>query len=142
VIIQVLLVLAALGALLYFIRRGHNVRIRASKRVAFALFIAVNIYAVLRPEDLTRLAQLLGIGRGTDLIVYLLVVGFVFGLVNTYLRQREISEQLTELARRVAIAEAEAREQDRSPDPTARDCIVDRPDGAEVDTPTVRHPPR
>lgn len=137
-ILQVILVLAALGALLYFVRRGHNVRIRASKRVLFALFIAANIYAVLRPEDLTALARLLGVGRGTDLIVYLLVVGFVFGMVNTYLRQRELSEQLTELARRVAIADAEADEQDRPA--AARPGIGDQPAGAE-DPAAIRRPP-
>jgi hypothetical protein len=106
-IVQIILVLAALGAVVYFVRRAHNVHIRASKRIAFFAFIVVNVYAVLRPEDTTWIAQQIGVGRGTDLLVYLLVVAFVFGMLNTYLRQREISNHLTDLARRVALQDAE-----------------------------------
>ncbi|MQA15647.1 MAG: DUF2304 family protein [Pseudonocardiaceae bacterium] len=105
--VQVILILAAVGALAYFVRRQHNIRVRASKRIAFFLFIALNIYAVLLPQHVTWVAQQLGIGRGTDLVVYLLVVAFVFGMLNTYLRQREISDHLTDLARTMAIREAE-----------------------------------
>jgi hypothetical protein len=112
-IVQILLVLAALGALFYFVRRAHNVGIRASKRIAFVAFIVVNIYAVLRPNDTTWIAQRIGIGRGTDLVVYLLVVAFVFGMLNTYLRQREISNHLTDLARTVALRDAELANRDR-----------------------------
>jgi hypothetical protein len=112
-IVQVLLVLAALGALVYFVRLAHNVHIRASKRIAFFAFIVVNIYAVLRPDDMTWIAQQIGVGRGTDLVVYLLVVAFVFGMLNTYLRQREISNHLTDLARTVALRDAELTNRDR-----------------------------
>ncbi|MGH3591899.1 MAG: DUF2304 domain-containing protein, partial [Pseudonocardiaceae bacterium] len=101
------------GALVYFVRLAHNVHIRASKRIAFFAFIVVNIYAVLRPDDMTWTAQQIGVGRGTDLVVYLLVVAFVFGMLNTYLRQREISNHLTDLARTVALRDAELTNRDR-----------------------------
>ncbi|MGH3776227.1 MAG: DUF2304 domain-containing protein [Pseudonocardiaceae bacterium] len=114
-IVQIILVLAALGALVYFVRQAHNVRIRASKRIAFFAFIVVNIYAVLRPDHTTWIAQQIGIGRGTDLVLYLLVVAFVFGMLNTYLRQREISNHLTDLARTVALRDAELADRDRRP---------------------------
>ena len=107
VILQIILLLAAIGALLYFVRSGQSVGVRASKRIAFGAFVLVNIYAVLRPDDVTVLARALGIGRGTDLIVYLLVVAFVFGMLNSYLRDREISQHLTNLARQIAVRDAE-----------------------------------
>ena len=106
-ILQIVLVLAALAALVYFVRRGQTVGIRAGKRLAFGGFVLVNIYAVLRPDDVTWVARALGIGRGTDLVVYLLVVAFVFGMLNSYLRDREISQHLTDLARQMAIRDAE-----------------------------------
>ncbi|MBN9759464.1 putative membrane protein [Pseudonocardia sp. Ae406_Ps2] len=107
VILQILLLAAAVGALVYFVRSGQSVGVRASKRIAFGAFIVLNIYAVLRPNDLTYLARAVGIGRGTDLLVYLLVVAFVFGMLNTYLRDREISQHLTNLARQIAVRDAE-----------------------------------
>lgn len=112
-IVQIVLVLAAVAALVYFVRSGQNVGIRAGKRVAFGVFVLVNIYAVLRPSDVTWLARQVGVGRGTDLVVYLLVVAFVFGMLNSYLRDREISTHLTNLARQLAIRDAElARRED------------------------------
>jgi small membrane protein len=113
VTLQIVLVIAALGALFYFVRSGQNVGVRASKRLAFAGFVLLNIYAVLRPDDVTWVARQLGIGRGTDLLVYLLVMAFVFGVLNSYLRDREISQHLTNLARQLAIRDAElARRED------------------------------
>ncbi|MFP5021086.1 DUF2304 domain-containing protein [Pseudonocardia phyllosphaerae] len=105
--LQIILVLAALGALAYFVRSGQTVGVRASKRLAFFGFVLLNIYAVLRPDDVTMVARLLGIGRGTDLIVYLLVVALLFATLNSYLRDREISQHLTNLARQVAVRDAE-----------------------------------
>jgi hypothetical protein len=107
VILQILLLVATIGALVYFVRSGQSVGVRASKRLAFGAFVVLNIYAILRPDDVTFVARALGIGRGTDLIVYLLVVAFVFGMLNTYLRDREISQHLTNLARQVAVRDAE-----------------------------------
>lgn len=133
--VQIFLILAAIGALAYFVRRQHNIRIRASKRIAFFMFIALNIYAVLLPDHITWVARQLGIGRGTDLVVYLLVVAFVFGMLNTYLRQREISEHLTYLARTVAIREAELDNRERglipcpncAPGDSSGSCPTGRP---------------
>lgn len=136
VILQILLVASALGALVYFVRSGQTVGVRASKRLAFGLFVVVNIYAVLRPEDVTVLARLVGVGRGTDLVVYLLVVGFVFGMLNTYLRDREISQHLTNLARQIAVRDAELtrREQDLERRLTV---VEQRPSGTNGHHPTV-----
>ncbi|MGH3802161.1 MAG: DUF2304 domain-containing protein [Pseudonocardiaceae bacterium] len=126
-IVQIILVLAALGALVYFVRQAHNVRIRASKRIAFFVFVVVNIYAVLRPDDTTWIAQQIGVGRGTDLVVYLLVVAFVFGMLNTYLRQREISNHLTDLARTVALRDAELANRDRGLGTEPQPCQTQPP---------------
>ncbi|WP_116049066.1 DUF2304 domain-containing protein [Amycolatopsis palatopharyngis] len=104
---QLVLLIAVAGILLYFASRRHNVRMQAGKRIAFFLFIALNIDAVLFPQHLTWIAHSLGIGRGADLVLYLLVVAFIFGMLNTYLRFRGTNQQVTELTRTLAIREAE-----------------------------------
>jgi hypothetical protein len=134
-IVQIILILAALGALVYFARRAHNVRIRASKRIAFFAFIAVNVYAVLRPGDTTWIAQQIGVGRGTDLVLYLLVVAFLFGMLNTYLRQREISNHLTDLARTVALRDAELANRDRG---LVTEPLVTEPQSSHTHSPGSR----
>jgi len=106
-LIQVVLLGAVVGMLVLFVRKQHGVRMKASKRLAFLLFLGANVYAVLRPDHVTAVANLLGVGRGTDLLLYLLIVAFVFAVFNFYLRMREGEQRVTALARQVALRDAE-----------------------------------
>ena len=107
IVIQIILVAAVLSVLFVFVRSGNAVYVQASKRIALVAFAVVNVYAVLRPDDLTALAHLVGVGRGTDLVLYALVVAFTAGMFSMYQRFRIVDRRYTELARSVAIREAE-----------------------------------
>ncbi|MGH3743154.1 MAG: DUF2304 domain-containing protein, partial [Micromonosporaceae bacterium] len=105
--IQVLLLLAVALLLVGFVRAQNGVRMQAGKRLAFFGFLALNVWTVLRPGDLTWLAQSVGVGRGADLLLYALVIAFVFTVLNFYLRLRDLSERFTALARSAALRDAE-----------------------------------
>jgi hypothetical protein len=107
IVIQLVLLAAILGLLFIFVRNRHSVRMQAGKRVGLILFALVNVYAVLRPDDITVVAHWVGVGRGTDLLLYALVVAFLLGMLNFYLRFKGVDSQFTELARTLAIREAE-----------------------------------
>ena len=75
--------------------------------LAASMFLAVSV-AVLVP-DLTQLAaDLVGVGRGTDLTLYLFVMGFALFAVLTYSKMSRLNRALTEVVRRLAIVESEA----------------------------------
>lgn len=112
-IIQFLLVLAVLTILVVFVRSSNAVYVQASKRVGLVLFALVNVYAVMRPDDLSALARLVGVGRGTDLLLYALVVAFMAGMFSFYQRFRVVDRRYTELARTVALREAEVVNRER-----------------------------
>ena len=112
-LIQFVLVLAVLTIMYVFVRRSHAIYVQASKRIALVLFALVNVYAVMRPDDLTAIARLLGVGRGTDLVLYALVVAFMAGMFSMYQRFRVVDRRYTELARTVAIREAELINRER-----------------------------
>ncbi|MFI6445569.1 DUF2304 domain-containing protein [Kitasatospora sp. NPDC050543] len=103
--IQLILVLGAVIVAFTFIRRWDAANTRAWKRIAFSLFVVANIVAVLWPSGVTWLAVRLGVGRGTDLVLYLMVIAMAFLALNTYLRFRSLEKKLTDLARTVAINE-------------------------------------
>jgi hypothetical protein len=112
--IQAVLLVAVLGFLIMFVRGRHGVRMQAGKRLAFIAFLLLNAIAVLRPEATTWVAQhVFGVGRGADLLLYALIVAFVFAVINVYLRLRESEQRVTELARAVAIRDAEFLNSDR-----------------------------
>ena len=64
------------------------------------------MWSILDPGVWTRLASVVGIGRGADLILYGLVVAFFGFVVTTFKRFREMEIRYTRLARRIAIDEA------------------------------------
>jgi small membrane protein len=82
---------------------------RRSPAVALlTVFVAsAGIYFVWMPEHSTQLAELVGIGRGVDLILYIWVCISLIVLLNLHLKLRTQMELITTLARKIAIAEAQ-----------------------------------
>ena len=107
IIVQLLLVLAVGYGALTLVRGGVNAKHQAIRRlvgIAFFLFAALSIFV---PDVVTHLARFLGIGRGTDLVLYGLIVLFMITQF-TSAHQRRIQEtNTTRLARHIAISEAE-----------------------------------
>jgi small membrane protein len=64
------------------------------------------LYFVWLPFHATWLAELAGIGRGVDLILYVWVVISLIVLLNLHLKLRMQNETITALARELAIANA------------------------------------
>jgi small membrane protein len=74
---------------------------------ALALTAAVaGLYLVWVPAHATLLAELAGVGRGVDLIIYVWVVISLLMLLNLHLKLRTQTEALTVVARAITIGEA------------------------------------
>jgi small membrane protein len=62
--------------------------------------------AILQPDLVQRAAELLGIGRGADAVLYLFVLAFLWVSFALYSSQLRLQRQLTQVVRHVAIREA------------------------------------
>lgn len=110
--IQPTLLVIMLGSLVFYL-----VRLRSTLRdrlIAAALFVLGGM-AVLFPNVTSWIAQRLGVGRGTDLVLYLAVVTGAFVAVLFYSRTMRLEDSITELTRAIALARAERHE---CPSPT------------------------
>ena len=112
-LIQYILVFASIGLLILFLRKRGTAKSAAGTKVAFILFVLFGIYAALRPGDVQAVATALGVGRGTDLLLYALVVIFTFAILNVYLRFKELELRYARLARAIALESAEAPDEAR-----------------------------
>ena len=101
--IQVLLIAAVIALLVYLLRSRTNAKAKAWVKVGYVLFVVLAVYAILRPDDTTVLANFLGVRRGADLITYALIIAFVFTTMSTYLRFKELELKYARLARAVAL---------------------------------------
>jgi small membrane protein len=103
-IIRILLLagLAAIGWLVFLRRNRMPVHIV----LVFAMLACAGI-AVVFPSITDPVARAVGVGRGADLITYLLEVGTLFVLLHYYTKFVELDRKLTEVVRELAIARAE-----------------------------------
>ena len=109
--IQVLLITAVIALLVYLLKARTNAKAKAWVKVGYVLFVIAAVYAILRPDDTTVLANWLGVDRGTDLLFYALVIAFVFTTMSTYLRFKELELRYAQLVRAVALQNARTPEQ-------------------------------
>jgi hypothetical protein len=86
--------------------RGRGARTQAVRRLGLLLFAALAVWSILFPSVWDQFARLVGVGRGTDMVLYALVVAFLSFTLTTYLRFRDLETRYTRLARRLALDEA------------------------------------
>jgi len=102
--IQIFLVAAAL---LWLARYLIRLRSTGATRIVAVLVAAGGILLVVFPELAVRLARLVGVGRGVDLVIYITLVAFGFLWLHQASRIRELEGRVVDLARRVALDRAE-----------------------------------
>lgn len=113
--IQILLLLAALALAFYFFTNRRKANAKAWVKVGFVGLMLAAVWAILRPDDITVLANWLGVDRGTDLMLYVLIVAFFFTTISTWTRFREQELRYARLARAVALQNAVAPDDTSNP---------------------------
>lgn len=116
-LIKILLIVGTLGLLVVLLQKRAAARTRAWKRIILVALVAVAIASVLNPSLTTKVANLVGVGRGADLLLYVLTAVFLYVVVGFYLKFRDVERQVTILARRLALDEARLRQQGTEIDP-------------------------
>ena len=95
-IIRILL-LGALAAIGWFVFLRRN-RLPFHIFVVFTL-LGIGAVAVALPDLTTDVAHLVGVGRGADLITYLVTVVVMFVLLHYYTKFVELQRELTKVTR-------------------------------------------
>jgi small membrane protein len=97
---QILLI----GALLVFIIYVFLLRTLFLDRLILLFITASGILLVIYPNLATWIANLFGIGRGADLLLYLFVVLGLFFAVTITSEIKRLQRQVTELVRFIALS--------------------------------------
>jgi hypothetical protein len=104
--IKIILVLSFLGLLGWGFRNRTRVGLRAGMRVIALLLTGLAIVSVIEPSITTKVANRVGVARGTDLILYIFIVIFVATTIGTYFRFRAQERRLVDIVRAMAIRDA------------------------------------
>ena len=104
-LLQIPLVLAAV-LIAGWLMTHTGARTQAIRRLGLALVAGLAVVTIIFPDLLTIVAGWVGIGRGADLLLYVLVVASCAFAVTVYKRFRELEATYTRLARRIALSDA------------------------------------
>jgi hypothetical protein len=88
---------------IYRLVKGH--RPRWGPLLGAAIWLAAAV-AIIRPELSNEVAGLLGIGRGADLVIYIVAISFVASFLYFYQKNRKLESEITEIVRTLAIRRA------------------------------------
>ncbi len=105
-LIKVILVLAVIAVVLFAFRNRNRVGIRAGARLAGLVLAGFAAASIIDTDIPQWLATALGVTRGTDLILYTLVIVFAMTTTALYLRTREIERKLALIVRSSAIRDS------------------------------------
>src|SRR5262245_43534106 len=99
-LIQITLTLTSVAIVaLYFAR----MRSQLLDRVVVAILFIASLVAIVRPDLTTFVAHYFGVGRGSDLVFYLMISGLAFLCVVLYIKLRRLEETQTIIVREIAI---------------------------------------
>ena len=73
-------------------------------------WLAVGI-AFITPESLTKLANLLGIGRGADLVLYVAVVVVFYLMFRIFVRLEKMERDITKVVRKSTLDNVKCKNQ-------------------------------
>ena len=124
-LIQIALVL---GSILLLWLYSAFLRSTLRDRVLAILLFVTAVVAILVPDLTTRVANVLGVGRGTDLLFYLFVLGAVFAFIVVNARILRLEDHITQLVRELALSRARKPDDERDgEDESSRGPIHDHP---------------
>jgi hypothetical protein len=83
-----------------------RLRARPSASAFWLLLWASAGVAILDPDATTRLAVVLGIRRGADLLIYCTALALCVGFFVIYVKIRQLSREITLLTRELALSGA------------------------------------
>jgi hypothetical protein len=98
--IKLLLIIWLGGILLYALSQRSKV---PGISTSMTILCAAGIIFVIFPSLATDVARSLGVGRGTDLMLYFFIVLTLVIALNLHLKLRSSQETITQLSRAIAL---------------------------------------
>jgi len=104
IVLEILVILAILALGIYFLANNHS-KAQAWKKIIAIIFIGFSIFAIIFPGIADIIAEMLGIERGTDLILYGLILVVIYLIFSQSLAKKQEQNYRAKIVRRIAILE-------------------------------------
>lgn len=89
-------------------------RLSGGQTATVVVIAIVGLMLVIFPQVASIVAQLVGVGRGTDLLLYFAIISGLFVAANLYFRSKRQEGQIVALTRALALTTAAINPADRN----------------------------
>lgn len=101
--IKIIIVLFAVFALSRVFLRFREKRVTLVEFLIWSvLWVGITVAAIL-PQTTTFIADILGVGRGVDAVIYLALLVLFYGMFRLYVKMEHIEQEITQIVRKVAL---------------------------------------
>lgn len=120
-LIKIVLIAAVLVCAYFLVRSTARDKNVALRRLLLGVFVILAVVSILFPQITTSVARLVGVGRGTDLLLYLVIIAFLSYSVVSFRKMTAMENRITDLARQVALHTSAPHETHSSVEDAPRD---------------------
>jgi small membrane protein len=101
--IQIIILLFSLFALSRVFINIRNGNLERLESIFWTLFWVVAIFATAFPELIVNIANLLGVDRGVDLVIYGSIIALAYMIFRLYAQITSMEKKITKIVRTIAI---------------------------------------
>lgn len=106
ILAQYILLIPVIILILSSIQKYHKKNIQTITLIGTLFFWFLIATIIVFPNITQIAANFVGIGRGVDLVVYLTLIAIIMVLVQVISRNIELEQKITQLARHMALKDA------------------------------------
>jgi hypothetical protein len=106
-LIQIVLLILIILAILYFWLRYKTRSIGLKPFLMMLVFWLVAGVLVVLPESTSRLADILGVGRGVDVVFYFSLLLIFYLIFKIFVRIEKIEQNITKIVSKIALEDKE-----------------------------------
>lgn len=104
-VIKIILILFVLFALLKVAMRYKEKVISLQELLAWTIFWFLVAFIVLFPDITSYAANLVGVGRGVDLVIYLAILILFYLMFRALVKLDKVEKDVTKVVRKAALEE-------------------------------------
>lgn len=102
-IIQIVLLPFLLFALSRVALQFRNKQIKIAEFIFWSALFLGAIFVLIFPNETTRFANLVGIGRGIDLVIYASIITLFYLVFRLYVYVEDLRHEITILVRKISL---------------------------------------
>ncbi len=110
--IQIIVIIISIFAISRVLLQVRKNVVAIDSALFWVVIWLIVISIVIYPNTINNLADIVGVGRGVDVIIYLSIIFLFYMIYRMYVRMENLEREITKLVREIALIERKKKGND------------------------------